>query len=252
MKLRYCTVDTLENFRHTISNRLCWYRNPDGDSVSSSLGGFRETTIEAPSLAGKLKFSDKKPSETDAENALIVYSSLQELTPHQASIERMWVYLCHFDCPHYVSSRWVSRDCKDESLTIREIQNHFFVNGNRGLIRDNGISRLWWLGKIAHEVDPDSPEEFLKLLLYRQDVRSALIERPSVSMNRRLLRAIYYVMREHWKNGGELFERDKFRNWMRGLNRKGGIILLDSLPDAPLNRLLLKEAELAINQIGVE
>ena len=66
-------------------------------------------------------------------------------------------------------------------------------------------------------------------------------------MNRGLLRAIYTVMREHWINGGALFERDAFRNWMVALNRRGGVVLLDALPDDALGLLLREEADRAID-----
>ena len=128
-------------------------------------------------------------------------------------------------------------------MAIRKVLNHFFALGNRALIRDNGVSRLWWLGRIAHEAAPANPREFLTILLHRQDVRSALIERPSVSMNRRVLRAIYMIMKESWINGGRLFERETFRSWMVALNRRGGVVLLDALPDEALGRLLREEAD---------
>lgn len=128
------------------------------------------------------------------------------------------------------------------------MKNHFFAVGNRALIRDNGISRLWWLGKIATDVAPETPGEFLKILLHRQDVRSALIERPSVSMNRRVLRVIYKEMLRHWTNGGQLFEREPFRGWMRALNRRGGVILLDALPGEALADLVREEAERSIEE----
>ena len=246
MHLRYCTVDTLENLRRTVPDRLDWYYASASSAPPSYLGGFRETTIQAPELADKLSANEQRPFKTDTENALTVYKSLHTLTPHQASIERMWVYLCHFDCPRYVSARWLIRKPDSDELAVREVRNHFFATGNRGVIRDNGISRLWWLGKIAHDVDPDNPGQFLALLLHRQDVRSALIERPSVSMNQRLLRSIYRVMRDHWQNGGALFKRDTFRTWMISLNRRGGVILLDALSTIALERLLEHEAELAV------
>ena len=62
-------------------------------------------------------------------------------------------------------------------------------------------------------------------------------------MNRRVLRGIYDVMREHWNNGGALFERETFRSWMIALNRRGGVVLLDALPEQTLWRLLREEAE---------
>ncbi len=252
MKLRYCTINTLESLRRTVQHRLDWYYDPVNSIHPASFGGSRESTIEAPELAEKLSVDDPQPSATDVFNALVAYNALRDLTPHQASIERMWVYLCHFDCPQYVSARWLKQRPDDNEQAVREVLNHFFAAGNRAVIRDNGVSRLWWLGKIAHDVDPEHPGEFLTILLHRQDVRSALIERPSVSMNQKLLRAIYAVMREHWANGGELFERDVFRNWMIALNRRGGVVLLDALPDTALDRLLREEAELAVNGVAAQ
>ena len=251
-KLRYYTLEALEKLRQSIAERLDWYYDPVGEPSLPSVGAFRESHLEAPALADRLVTDVKQPSGTDAENALIVYKALRELSPHQASIERMWVHLCHCDCPKYVASRWLNRRPKEEDDAVREVQNHFFATGNRALIRDNGVSRLWWLGKIAHDVDPDAPLEFLTILLHRQDVRSALIERPSVSMNRRLLRGIYGVMRDHWNNGGSLFERATFRSWMIALNRRGGVVLLDALPDKELGRLLREEASQAIDSPAIQ
>ena len=131
---------------------------------------------------------------------------------------------------------------------MRKVRNHFFAVGNRALIRDNGLSRLWWLGKIAHHIDPEDPNRFLTILLHRQDVRSALIERPSVSMNQRVLKGIYQVMQESWDDGGGLFRREVFRSWMIALNRRGGVVLLDSLPPDKLVRLVREEAQGAMSQ----
>ena len=161
MSLRYCTVDTLEELRRTVPERLDWYYAPNSSVPPSYLGGFRETSIQAPELASRLTVNEQLPFQTDVANALVVYKSLRTLTPHQASIERMWAYLCHFDCPRYVSTRWLYRRSDNDELAAREVRNHFFATGNRGVIRDNGISRLWWLGRIAHDVDPDSPRTIL-------------------------------------------------------------------------------------------
>ena len=245
--LRYYTTEVVEDLRTRIADHLDWYYAPEGRPPPvASVGGLRESTLPAPALAERLVTDTGRPSSTDVENALIVYKALSGLTPHQASIERMWVYSCHYDCPQYVTARWLSRRPQMDEDAVREVRNHFFAVGNRALIRDNAVSRLWWLGKIAHDVDPENPRDFLTILLHRQDVRSALIERPSVSTNRRVLRGIYDVMREHWSDGGALFERETFRSWMIALNRRGGVVLLDALPEDALSWLLREEARLAI------
>ena len=249
--LRYYTQATLDNIRNSIGENLDWYychsREANG-SFFFALPGVRNSRLAAPDLADRLIIDTDRSHITDVDNALVMYETLYELTPHQASDERLWAYLCHCECPRYASVRWFNdRPEKDEDA-VRQVQNHFFVNGNRALIRDNAASRLWWLGKIAHDIAPDNPREFLTILLHRQDVRSALIERPSVSMNRDVLRGIYTLMQWHWNNGRQIFERRAFRNWMINLNRRGGVVLLDALPDDILTKVLSEEADRALSQ----
>lgn len=247
--LRYFTTATVEQLRDTITDRLDWYYAPTARLAEFPMGGVRESKIPTPGLAARLMTDPSRPFSTDGRNALAVYKALQELTPHQASMERVWVYLCHCDCPKYVAKRWLARRPDKIEEAERKVRNHFFARGNRALIRDNGLSRLWWLGSIAVDVDTDRPEKFLEILLYRQDVRSALIERPSVSMNRRVLRGIYSVMKEEWANGGRLFRRESFRSWMIRLNRRGGVVLLDALPKPALLGLLREEARNAVDDM---
>ncbi len=226
-KIRYYTSEALEQLRNSVDNNLDWYYAPNGVLPAAlSPRGVREANLPAPSLAGNLTVGEGRASDSDVDNALLVFRELSQLSPHQASIERMWVHMCHCECPKYVTARWLGERPEDPEKAAKDIRNHFFAKGTRALIRDNGVSRLWWLGKTANEIAPEDPREFLTILLYRQDVRSALIERPSISMNKRLLRGIYSVMQEHWHDGRELFERDVFRSWMVALNRRGGVVLL--------------------------
>lgn len=261
MKLKYYTTTMVERLRETVAERLDWYYDPRGVAEDPALTAgdvVRESRLEARSIAGELALPGDVPTKeggnptgaADAASALAVYEALKELTPQQAADERLWTYLCHVEYPLYVARRWLAPRPENGEKAARKVRNHFFARGNRPLIRDNGLSRLWWLGSIAHEVEADAPQEFLERLLHRQDVRSALIERPSVSMNRQVLFSINVVMREYWQRDRSLFERERFRAWMIGLNRRGGVVLLDALPKEPLARLLEEEAERALS--GVE
>ena len=251
VKLKYYTTRAVDRLKGNVVDNLDWYYNPSlKNRPSVPFAGVRESRISSPDLAkliGRAGDTDQ-PSHTDRHKALAVFQALSDLTPHQASDERLWVYLCHEKCASYVSWRWLRNRPDNDKDAVREVKNHFFAVGNRALIRDNGVSRLWWLGKIATDVAPKNPDEFLEILLHRQDVRSALIERPSVSMNGRVLRIIYKEMQRHWANGGKLFEREAFRSWMRALNRRGGVILLDALPNKSLASLVREEAEHSIEE----
>ena len=244
-QLCYYTAGAVGKLRGSVLERLDWYYHPAQPYPQTLSIAIRQSRLPTPDLT-TLIVNPTRPSRVDGENALKVYQALSELTPHQASDERLWVYLCHQVCPEYVAGRWLTNRPSSTERAVHVVRNHFFAVGNRALIRDNGLSRLWWLGKIANEVDSENPGGFLTILLHRQDVRSALIERPSVSMNRRVLRLVYQEMQQHWANGGRIFEREIFRSWMRALNRRGGVILLDALPDKALADLVHDEAERAL------
>ena len=251
-RLQYYTAEAVIELRASVGERVAWYFDSSASLPEvTARNPRRDAKIDSPFDAAQLTVDVRAPAKSDAANAVTVFSALSKLTPHQASEDRLWTYLCHNKGRAYVAQRWLrGYDPNSEHVTERII-NHFFVRGNRSLIRDNGLSRLWWLGSIAHRIDPENPRRFLDILLYRQDVRSALIERPSVSMNDDVLRAIYSVMREDFDTADKgLFQRDTFREWMKNLNRRGGVILLDAVPVSELDALIRREAELARDAIA--
>ncbi len=250
-QLQYFTELAVDELRTDIAERLDWYYKPTEnlpDGWIRAENPVRTAPIDGGGIREQLKIG-AQPHRDDQANAIAVYRALKKLTPHQASDERLWVYLSHTQCAQYVAKRWLRERPDDDEKAVQKVRNHFFARGNRALIRDNGVSRLWWLGSIAHRIDPDDPQVFLEILLHKQDVRSALVERPAISMNPAVLKAIYAVMRGYWEKGAEkapLFVRNTFRTWMINLNRRGGVILLDALSEYELERLLRSEAQRAI------
>ncbi|MCY3567324.1 MAG: DUF6339 family protein [Chloroflexi bacterium] len=246
--LQYYTSEAVLELRDYVRDRIDWYFDPTSPPIEfSTVAPRRDTKLETQAWAQQLVVNERTPGQSDAANAVVVYSAMADLTPHQASEDRLWTYLCHNEGRAYVAQRWLRGYSSESAHVVDRIVNHFFVRGNRSLIRDNGLSRLWWLGAIAHRIDPEAPRRFLDTLLYRQDVRSALIERPSVSMNDGVLRAIYAVMREDFDTEEKaLFRREAFREWMKNLNRRGGVILLDAVPANQLDSLIRREADRAL------
>ena len=248
--LQYYTEAGLSSLRREVPHHLSWYFHGTDDpprplDVERPTGTTYVTAVELAPLLDSTGHSTVQ----DPKNAISVYGALRDLKPKDAADERLWVHLCHNDCAAYIRARWLSDRPSDDEDAARKVRNHFFANGSRALIRDNAISRLWWLGHIAHEVAPDSPLSFLQILMHRQDIRSALIERPSVSMNTEVLRAIYAVMLDRWQQDerkNRLFDRNVFRDWMIRLNRRGGVVLLDALPREALDEVLEAEATAAL------
>ena len=254
--ITYYSEQAVAALYRDVEKSLEWYYAPNDapPAASDVQNPVRFSTLTYRDLHKQLT-QDRAASSHDAENAMLVYRSLEMLTHQQAADERLWTYLCHAECAPYVAARWLAAhrlSDKDEDARVRRVRNHFFASGNRALIRDNALSRLWWLGRIAVRVDPEDPRRFLDILLYRQDVRSALIERPAISMNHDVLRAIYAVMLSCWEDDGpkaELFQREAFRQWMVNLNRRGGVVLLDALSDDQLRKLIRDEADHALSAV---
>ncbi len=258
-RLQYLTNRGVDELRRKVHLHCSWYSSPNLDEqpLETPAGWLRETSIEVTPLREVLSVSSPNRSQTDAANSLRLYGVLNQLTLRQAADERFWVWVSHYECPHYVAARWLASDSIENPERMeRNILNHFFARDGRALVRDHGVSRLWWLGHIAHKTCPADPELFLEIVLHRQDIRSALIERPSVSMNREVLSRIFSVMRECWqekddkgyekKERADLFKREVFRTWMTNLNRRGGVVLLDALPEKSMIELLREEAEHAL------
>lgn len=255
-ELRHLTKKAVDRLRTSVVERLEWYYDPGelkNSPIQLSPDEWRSTRINTESLVEHMVVDDSRPSGGDADNALIVYKALSMLTPQQAADERFWAWMSHFLCAEYIAKRWLGSRPEDPEEAGKKVRNHFFARDTRALIRDHGVSRLWWLGYIAHEAHQEDPGLFLEIVLHRQDVRSALIERPSVSMNTQVLAGVFAVMHEHWEESGKqaaLFKREVFRAWMTALNRRGGSVLMDALPEKPLMDLLYREADTALQAKG--
>ena len=135
----------------------------------------------------------------DLENAVALYRWLPDLSPVQASDVRLWVWLCHHPFRDYVRARWPEG-------SPDALRSHWFFKGRGlGALRRNALSRLWWavhltqnpvgqLPEWASVYQPSNPFEYTALLLGRQDVYQALIER-SFGSDRRLLFAALESLR---------------------------------------------------------
>lgn len=251
MHIRYLTEAGVNSLRYNIRNCLDWYYAPTISYEEIEANDIRTArTISVDSL-DDIALDQEGPA-SDAANAVKVYQALQNLKPPDAADERLWVYITHRIWPRYSSNRWLKNRPDDPEKAIRQIETRFFAKSDRVLISRNAVSRLWWLGKIAHEVDRNKPRRFLDLILHKQELGLTLMERPFLSYNRRILKCIYAVMATHWEASGpeaKLFDRLPFRQWMNSLNRLGGIVLLDALNDEQLQAVVNQEAASAASNL---
>ena len=257
-KVRYLHSSAVKSLADNASKKPDNYERttpPNWREVCKFPGGqwyieSRENPLpDTDELRNCLRESDHGPT-SDAGDSLALHTALEMLTPQQAADHRLWVGLSHFEFYDYVFNRWASSrpqssDLKEKNRQISYVRTHWFVSGARGLVRDNGVSRLWWMGRIlkliANEARLDAAEVG-QILLERTDVRAQLIERPATASNIRLAAEITKTLAQD----RGLIERPVFRRWMISLNQLGGVILLDALRRDDLRRVVHEQANLAL------
>jgi hypothetical protein len=170
-------------------------------------------------------------SKYDLENTRIVYDSMKNLKPYQATDERIWSYLTHIECWDYMRKRWPAENyIGDENTFRRTMKERYFLTSNsrRALMR-NGISRLWWYGYLTYdEEDKADPYKLTEVLLKKQDIPVNLFGR-NFSNSPKLMRTVLRVLDKWIKNNGATPARKPFRKLCRYINHVGGVSILDSL-----------------------
>lgn len=228
-----------------IKNNLALYDsdNPDWESV---LGAdyARKTRVEINGSAATCFASEnframKKKDQVlknEVSRCVSIYETFRNLTPQQATDERVWTYLTHFVFWDYARARWAHPE--DKKKKIQSISSHFFLKTARGMVRDNAISRLWWMAHICNRVQTYSLEQALRALLYKEDVRKEIMERATFCRSEPILNALLKRMVESHEGDKKLHDRQTFRQLSKQLNRIGGKIVLDSLPPSQLDTLV--------------
>lgn len=173
-----------------------------------------------------------RTGEADAAASLTVYRALTGMTPALACEERVWARLTHVECLRYARDRWLAG--ADGEKADGQVHSHFFARGRTGVRDDNALSRLWWNAHIAAIADPEDMEGALQLMLRRADIRLNFVERTNTAARRPLARAVIRAMRrDPWITGSE----SAFREFMKVLNREGGGLLLEVLPESRADEL---------------
>ena len=160
--------------------------------------------------------------KNDYTNSGLIFQSLKNLSPADATDERLWTTLCFNQYKSYILKRWP------------DISNgkHFFCEGNRSLTRDNGTARLWWMQfnlKKMNSLNNDVAEAFFE----NRDRREGIIERPTSASNDRVLRLIFEIITE------KKLTRNQYRPFYNKINFIGKRKNLLAMDDLSLKKILM-------------
>jgi hypothetical protein len=206
--------------------------------------------IQAPFKLNPVQFKGAELFDTvgkaDVENAVLALEMLPELTSSQAADDRLWVTLANGPYKEYARSRFPmqipylqsggtkEQQEKAKKKATNHLFNHFFADSVRIRIRDNAISRLWWMAFYAKGIqDVSNTREILSYLLgYDLDIVSSFLGRTSIAAAPSLASAILFALVHDDDFGKRPSQerRENFRNFMKQIDLLAGRRILAFLP----------------------
>jgi hypothetical protein len=237
MKLSFFSSAIVARFHAEAATNVAKYGN-DPSWIDAFAGGkpyiFESSRVVDPAPALIVTATDNP--KNDAENAKRIYNWLKGLTPAIAMEERLWTYLTHCVFPQYMAARWQVEDGNS-------VQRRYLFEGKTfSALARNGISRLWWAGKLTCDEKRSNPFELTEVLFLRQDIQVSLLER-AIGKCDNVRTAVLDFLRD---NSGWLAEEEfgrRIQLLIKELNLLGGVAILDALSQPQLQQFLKKVGE---------
>ena len=164
MKIHFLKEDALIALKANVSANLANYRKPTNEWIYEYFQGedpFMEANFECEDFQLLLSPNTDQFSATDVQNARILYSALKNLTDTQATDERLWAGLCHYEFWDYMYKRLkMNAEEKMEPRTV--LGRYFFNTAKKRALSLNTISKLWWIGRWVYDSNRTDPFELLK------------------------------------------------------------------------------------------
>ena len=165
MKIHFLKEDALIALKTNVQANLANYRKPTNEWIYDYFQGedpFMEANFECDDFQLLISSKNDGVSSTDVQNARILYAALKNLTDTQATDERLWAGLCHYDLWDYLGRRW---KMEDNITTPQLIMSRYFVsyaNGRKRGLTVNTLSKLWWIGRLTYDHHRADPFALLK------------------------------------------------------------------------------------------
>lgn len=172
--------------------------------------------------------SNESKLSTDSKNIAVVYKALNKLSPAEATDERLWATLTLKHHSNYCKARWGIPDADGASGHV--LTHWLCKSGVRSRIRDNAISRLWWMGRIVDQIPGWEVDDVSAILFNNSDYRASIVERNTSVSAANVVSAIISITKEAF--AAEIkFDRPSFRSFMKKVNFLAGRTNLAALSE---------------------
>jgi hypothetical protein len=251
VRLSVLSMESVEILRHHLPHHSKELKNFDETSATALELKFIDTEYRFDKDAPTLQNPDNMEQSglKDAENCKRILNILPELSPAEATDERIWVTLSVLHFRDYALARWPFEQ-QSRTNTPTHIKNHWFANGIRSRMRDNAISRLWWMGHIAAKIPGSSMDEVFEILFFNSDYRSSLLERNSSANSVNVTASILAITKEAY-DADVPYQRSSFREFMKQVDVLGGRTMLAAMSTDDLT-VLLKPIYRQCYDVGTE
>ena len=138
---------------------------------------------------------NESKQQSDYKNSLELIAKLNNLTPAQATDERLWVTLAFKHYRKYCIQRQPHHS-KSGSDYQRHLELYWFPKSRVYRVRHCLISRLWWQGYLVRRIKRWEISETLKLLIFHSDIKRALLNRPSIFNSATLFESILILVHD--------------------------------------------------------
>jgi hypothetical protein len=211
----------IDNFDHEVESLVL-------DKVDAFYPDF---ALEDVPLVVPGEDSDIDDKASDELNCKLVYEAMAWLSPAEATDERLWVTLCFCQGSTFLKSRYRA------DLSAENVRRHWTWKGGKPMYRDNGLSRLWWMGFLASKAIGWDINDALSVLFVNSAFRADLVERQEIVSNEVLLTAILAICKDAFDKK-IMYKREPFREFMKDVQYLQGRSNFGALPQSKLIEIM--------------
>lgn len=228
MYINYCSDDFLEVFKTNFDYYIDLYINKDKDGLNSLFNTehIREGNIKFNYIPLK---TSKDCANPEKENIKTVYNSLIQLTPVQASQEKLWVSMYNTYYIDYIFD-YVDQNSNHKNFE-RKLKSSiiFTASQARSLIVQN-LARMWWIGYYLYDKEnSNNPYNLLDFYTDSTDIigRSTIFFSSNFSNNINLRLGIIEGIKELVECKIIEQKREYYKVITKYFNLIGGVRILD-------------------------
>lgn len=230
MNLEYLKQPALDSLKANILTNIENYGELKNDWILNQFDSNPFSSYKRDVPEFELCIDDLGSAATEIKNVKIFYSNLREISPTEATEERLWSGLAHGCFWEFMQLRFPKTD------NANNINTHYFLGTSsikRALIT-NTLARYWWVGHLVY--DENSTDPYWALGIFKNDfvTRARTLFSSNYSSNKRTILTIAeQILKYESKN--EPLNRDEYFSVIRYVNLLGGTFLLDAMPTEKLS-----------------